>query len=153
MAGMTQWLVIVKIKKLLREWLEIPYPHQPSPPSYEQKLAVAYDDIFCAVSDLKLMLIDYQQRFDLLADKLGVVIIGPTNGEGPKVVSVREDGMLGNAKTYINASQAADMFVNLYYRCMQDQVKLFGELNLARSNVGSADTVATSRMMPRRYSK
>ena len=75
---------------------------------------------------------ELQQKFDVLAEKMGVVIVGSLNGEEPKIVSVCENGMLGDATAYIAAAQVADRIMNIQHRCLQEQARLFDQLERKR---------------------
>lgn len=67
-----------------------------------------------------------QQKFDVLAEALGVVVVADLAKEPPEptIASIRPDGLLGDAKEYINAVMVADKLVGLQVRAMEEQARL-----------------------------
>lgn len=133
------------LKSFLRRWLEIPN----LTPNLTELASSSCDELhriraICTVAandynnTLKAIL-ELRQKFDVLAEKMGVVIVGSLNGEEPKIISVRDDGMLGDAKSYLDAAQAADRFINIYLQCMQEQNKLFRQLEFSQKKTHAND--------------
>lgn len=121
-----QWLGIHDSSHILREVVSAPCPSQTTC----KILSKDYQNILQRVLDL-------QGKFDVLAEAFGVIIVGSLNGEDPKIISARENGLLGNAKDYINAAQIVDRVVAIQIGCLEEQIKIFDRLNRAANRAAT----------------
>jgi hypothetical protein len=87
-------------------------------------------------------IIELQQKFDVLAEALGIVIVPDMTKTPPEptIASIRENGLLGSASEYINAVMVADKLIGVMYSASREQAKLFDELSRNRRKTVSART-------------
>ena len=76
------------------------------------------------------VMMELQQKFDVLAGAMGVVIVPDYVNKPPEptIASISKDGLLGDAKQYINAVMVADKIIGLNYDLMRQQAALFATL-------------------------
>lgn len=73
---------------------------------------------------------DLQQKFDALSDALGISVVSDHVHHPPEpvIVSIRDNGLFGNASDYIEAVVAAKKIVSLNYKLMRDQLQLLSTI-------------------------
>jgi hypothetical protein len=88
----------------------------------------ANNEACCGSQHQVLML---QQKFDLLAEVLGVVIVADCtkNPQEPVLVSVAD--ITESAKDLVNYSVVADKLLGLHYRMMREQQSFFKDFKTA----------------------
>lgn len=139
------------LKSFLRRWLEIPEattakviapdppkPHPTQPPQSGaqeelQRMRGLYQAVSANYQNTLYQVTDLQQKLDVLCEAFGVVIVGGSEGENPKIVSIAENGLLGDAKSYINAAQVIDKAANMHLEFLKNQAKFYGQLEADRA--------------------